>query len=70
MPIEPSLQFVDGLHARLVTLLQSMSEEDFQRGFTHPERGRVTLANNLAIYDWHSRHHVAHITSLREHMGW
>ncbi|MGD0156873.1 MAG: YfiT family bacillithiol transferase [Terracidiphilus sp.] len=70
MPIEPSLQFVDGLHARLVTLLQSMSEEDFQRGFTHPERGRVTLANNLAIYDWHSRHHVAHITSLRERMGW
>ena len=47
-----------------------MEEEDFQKGFVHPERGRMTLASNLAIYDWHSRHHVAHITRLRERMGW
>ncbi len=48
-----------------------MSDEDFQRGFVHPEHGRrVTLANNLAIYEWHSRHHVAHITSLRSRKGW
>jgi hypothetical protein len=70
LPIEPSLSFISGVHARLVALLQSMSEEDFHKGFNHPERGRVTLATNLAIYDWHSRHHVAHITSLRERMGW
>ncbi len=68
--IEPSLVFLDGLHQRLVALLQSMSEVDFQRGFNHPERGRITLATNLAIYDWHSRHHTAHITSLRSRMGW
>ena len=36
----------------------------------HPERGAVTLANNLARYAWHSRHHTAHITRLRERMGW
>jgi len=30
----------------------------------------VTLATNLAIYEWHSRHHVAHITGLRQRMGW
>jgi hypothetical protein len=70
MPIAPSLDFVTGVHARLVGLLESMSEEDFHRGFNHPERGRVTLASNLAIYDWHSRHHVAHITSLRTRNGW
>jgi len=70
MPIEPSLEFVAGLHARLVALLESMAADDFDRGFNHPERGRVSLANNLAIYDWHSRHHVAHITSLRQRMGW
>jgi len=70
MPIGPSLDFVAGLHARLVALLESMSEADFEKGFNHPERGRVTLANNLAMYDWHSRHHVAHITGLRERMGW
>jgi hypothetical protein len=70
MPIEPSLEFVAGIHARLVGLLESMSDADFERGFNHPERGRMTLATNLALYDWHSRHHVAHITRLRERMGW
>ena len=70
LPIDGSLVFVDALHARLVSLLQAMSEDDFQKGFVHPERGRMTLAGNLAIYDWHSRHHVAHITRLRERMGW
>ncbi len=59
-----------GMHQRLVALLESMSEEDFQRSFNHPERGRMTLSANLALYDWHSRHHTAHITSLRSRMGW
>jgi len=69
-PIEGSFLFITGLHQRLVALLESMSEEDFRRGFVHPERGRVTLADNLAMYDWHSRHHVAHITNLRARIGW
>lgn len=68
--IEPSLVFITGLHERMVTLFESMSNEDFQRGFNHPERGRMTLAANLALYDWHSRHHTAHITGLRTRMGW
>jgi DinB superfamily len=70
MPIEPSLDFVSGLHARLVGVVESMSEADFEKGFHHPERGRMTLANNLALYDWHSRHHLAHITNLRARKGW
>jgi len=24
----------------------------------------------LALYDWHSRHHTAHIANLRKRMGW
>jgi len=70
MPIEVSLIFVDALHARWVALLESMSEADFQRGFNHPERGRQDLAAALALYDWHSRHHTAHITRLRARLGW
>jgi hypothetical protein len=69
-PIEPSLIFIDGLHQRLVALLETMSDDDFQRSFTHPERGRVTLANNLAIYAWHSLHHTAHIVNLRARKAW
>lgn len=70
LPIDGSLVFIDALHARFVSLLKAMTEEDFQKGFVHPERGRMTLATNLAIYDWHSRHHVAHITGLRLRMAW
>jgi|SRR5579863_733483 len=69
-PIEPSLQIVTALHERWVALLEAMSEEDFRKGFNHPERGRQNLATTLALYDWHSRHHTAHITALRARQGW
>jgi uncharacterized damage-inducible protein DinB len=70
MPVDVSLALTDAVHARLVNLLESMSDADYEKSFQHPERGSVTLATNLAIYDWHSRHHVAHISRLRERMGW
>jgi uncharacterized damage-inducible protein DinB len=70
LPIDRAIVFIEALHSRLVALLEVMSEGDFERSFNHPERGRVTLRSNLALYAWHSRHHVAHITSLRARMGW
>jgi uncharacterized damage-inducible protein DinB len=70
LPVAVSLGMVEALHARLVALMEAMTEADFARQFQHPERGTVTLAYNLALYAWHSRHHVAHITRLRERMGW
>jgi hypothetical protein len=47
-----------------------MTEKDFHRTFVHPERGALDLGTALALYDWHSRHHTAHITSLRARLGW
>ena len=70
LPIEPSLVLIDKLHERWVALLEAMREADFARGFNHPERGRQNLGTTLALYDWHSRHHTAHITSLRVRRGW
>jgi hypothetical protein len=70
LPVDVSLTWIEALHERWVVLLESMSEEDFQKGFAHPERGRQKLETTLALYDWHSRHHTAHITSLRERSGW
>jgi uncharacterized damage-inducible protein DinB len=70
LPIEGSLALIEALHERWVALLESLSEEDFQKGYNHPEQGRRTLATALALYDWHSRHHTAHITSLRARQGW
>jgi uncharacterized damage-inducible protein DinB len=69
-PVETSLQLIDSLHQRWVLLLRSMSDADFARTFLHPERGVMRLDINLAMYAWHSRHHRAHITGLRERMGW
>lgn len=70
LPVSISLTFIDALHGRWVALLESFCEEDFQRGFRHPEMGRQTLAASLALYDWHARHHTAHITALRQRRGW
>jgi len=70
LPVEISLVLLDSLHARWVAVLEAMNEQDFHRGFNHPERGRMNLATTLALYDWHSRHHTAHITSLRARQGW
>ena len=69
-PVEISLALLDALHRRWVTLLRSLPEKDFARTARHPSWGLVSVDFLLAQYDWHGRHHVAHITSLRERMGW
>lgn len=69
-PVDISLTLTWALHERWVALLESMTEKDFQKKFTHPERGLQDLATTLSLYDWHSRHHTAHITGLRARMGW
>jgi uncharacterized damage-inducible protein DinB len=69
-PIGVSLQLLAALHARWVDLARSMQPPDFERTFLHPERGAMTLDELLAMYAWHSAHHTAHITSLRERSGW
>jgi len=69
-PVELSLGLLGTLHGRWVLLLRAMSPTDFGRTLRHPELGRVNLDTYLQMYAWHGRHHVAHITSLRERMGW
>ncbi len=71
VPVDVSLTLLAVLHVRWVALLRAMSGADFARGFVHPEMGRtLTLDHTLALYAWHGRHHTAHITALRERMGW
>jgi uncharacterized damage-inducible protein DinB len=70
LPVDGSLTMIEALHGRWVSVLESLSDEDFQRGYDHPEMGRQNLATGLALYAWHSRHHTAHITSLRARQGW
>jgi hypothetical protein len=71
VPVDVSLDLLDALHLRWVALLRSMDPAEFNRTLRHPEHGRVlTLKQMLGSYAWHGRHHVAHITSLREREGW
>ena len=69
-PIEISLQLLEVLHQRWVMFLQSLKPSDFNRTLLHPANGVMTVDTLLRLYAWHGRHHVAHITSLRERMGW
>ena len=69
-PIDVSLALLESLHTRWVRLLRSMTPDDWKKTFRHPELGLVPLEKNLAIYAWHGKHHVAHVTELRKRMGW
>jgi len=71
VPPEVSLALLDAVHQRWVAVLKSMTPADWQRAYRHPEYDRlVPLDEVLAMYAWHGRHHVAHITSLRAREGW
>ncbi|MGH9498658.1 MAG: YfiT family bacillithiol transferase [Terriglobales bacterium] len=69
-PLEVSLALLDSLHDRWVRLLRSIKPQEWKRQFSHPEMGPVPLEKTLALYAWHGRHHVAHVTELRKRMGW
>ena len=71
LEIAPSLGMLNGIHARWAVLLKSMSPEDLKRKWMHPEHGKeIALDENILSYSWHCNHHLAHITSLKERMGW
>jgi hypothetical protein len=69
-PLEVSLALLDSLHDRFVRTLRLIKPEGWKRTFRHPEMGVVPLEKSLALYAWHGKHHVAHITELRKSKGW
>jgi hypothetical protein len=69
-PVEWSLELIESLHARWVLLLQSLSDDQWQCGYVHPKSGRVTVESATLLYAWHSRHHLAHISELRQRENW
>lgn len=69
-PVAVSLAIVENLHRRWVQFLRSLDGAAFARTVQHPDRGPMTLSDLLQLYAWHGRHHTAHITGLRQRMGW
>jgi hypothetical protein len=65
-----SLLLVTSIHERWAHCLRACKAEHFARTLMHPDNGAMTLDDLLSIYEWHGRHHVAHITTLRAKMGW
>jgi hypothetical protein len=68
-PVAVSLDLLEAVHARWVTLLESLKADDWERPLVHPENGPMTLDRLLQMYAWHGRHHVAHVTELRKREG-
>jgi hypothetical protein len=69
-PIEVSLALMDSVHDRWVRILRSMKPEQFARKLVHPENGQRDVDWLLFVYEWHGKHHTAHITELRKQKGW
>jgi uncharacterized damage-inducible protein DinB len=70
MPIEVSQTMLDSVHARFDRIWRSLEPEDFSRKLVHPDHGERTLDWLLFLYEWHGKHHTAHITELRKQKGW
>ena len=71
LPVNNALTLLHALHQRMYVLLQSVTPEQWQRTYVHSAtQQQHTLWHLLGMYAWHGRHHVAHITSLREQRGW
>lgn len=71
LPINISLTLLHALHSRWFEILKHTNAEDLNRTVFHPEHKKeMSLWFLLGMYAWHSKHHVAHVTALRERMGW
>lgn len=71
MPVKTALMIIEGIHARWSCIFRSLTKDHLLRTFFHPQSGReVNLKELTALYAWHSKHHLAHITTLKNKMGW
>lgn len=71
VPVEASLNILDAVHARWVAIYAKMQADDWNRTFFHPGlQTKFTLKQHVGLYTWHGNHHLAHVTHLKERMGW
>ncbi len=71
LPPNVSITLLYALHTRWYELLKSLTAEQWSRTIIHPEHNKeFTLWTLFGMYAWHGKHHVAHITTLRERNAW
>ncbi|MBL7779789.1 MAG: putative metal-dependent hydrolase, partial [Saprospiraceae bacterium] len=60
--VKTSLKLISALHSRWTDFLKSLQEDDLEKGYYHPASKRtVLLQEAIALYVWHSQHHLGHI---------
>ena len=69
-PVEVSLALLTAVHERWDRIWRSLKPEQFSRSLIHPESGERNVDWLLFLYEWHGKHHAAHITELRQQKGW
>lgn len=70
-PVNIGLNMLEALHVKWVYLMKHMDQDQWNRQYYHPEANRAYhLKESLMVYDWHGRHHLAHITTLKQKMNW
>nr|WP_157059970.1 putative metal-dependent hydrolase [Saccharibacillus kuerlensis] len=71
LAVGASLMILRGLHVRWAFLLESLTPEQWQKTFYHPEsREWNRLDTQTSHYAWHGQHHTSQIAALRERSGW
>jgi uncharacterized damage-inducible protein DinB len=71
VPINVSITLLHALHRRWVAVIEGLDEEKLNRTVYHPGYEKeMSLWFLLGMYAWHGKHHVAHITSLKEKNNW
>jgi len=61
LPVESSIKMLEGINERIVSLGNSLTEEQLNRSFIHQKNGEITVATKVAKLAWHEEHHLAHI---------
>lgn len=71
VPMNVSITLLHAIHSRLHATIKDLSDDDWNRTVFHPEHKKTfTLWYLLGSYAWHGKHHVAHITTLRDQKNW
>jgi len=72
VPVNVSVTLLHALHRRWHAFVETLTKDQYINNTVyHPEQKReMSLWMLLGLYSWHGRHHVAHITALKERMGW
>ncbi|HNP20102.1 MAG TPA: putative metal-dependent hydrolase [Fulvivirga sp.] len=68
--LSDSIILLEGIHNRWTTLLKSLTQQELERTYVHPEYNKTfDLATTVGMYAWHCNHHYAHIKQALDHKG-